>query len=123
MWEHVFVTSEGPAYARFRRALGRGDLFAASTHAKELAHVGLAEAFELALLILEKEPVRYEPAALRLHARLVMEANLGLADASTALALLAGLRGKRSRESAHALADLIGGDRKLLPVADVLVRW
>ena len=43
-----------------RRALDRGDLFAASTHAKERQHVGLAEAFELALLILDREPARYE---------------------------------------------------------------
>jgi len=107
----------------FRRALDRGDLLQASTHAKDLKHVGLAEAFELALLILEKEPTRYERAALRVHARLVSEANLGLRDATTALALLAGLAGNRARESAYALADLLGCERKLVPVAEVLVRW
>jgi len=63
--------------------------------AKELKHVGLAEGFELALLILEQDPARYERAALRLHARLVSEANLGLRDAATALALLGGLAGER----------------------------
>src|SRR5215216_2493436 len=47
-------------------------------------------------------------------ARLVREANLGLIDAATALALLAGLAGGRARESAHALADLVGADRKLV---------
>jgi len=52
-----------------------------------------------------------------------VEANLGLRDATTALALLAGLTGDRPRESAHALADLMGSDRKLLPVAEVLTRW
>jgi len=54
------VKTDGSAYARFSRALDRGDLFAASNRARELQHVGLAEAFELALLILEREPTRYD---------------------------------------------------------------
>jgi len=107
------VTSEESPYARFRRALDRGDLFAASNHANELAHVGLAEAFELALLILEKK-LRYDRAAFQLHAPLATE---------RASALLAALSGKRVRESAHVLADLIGADRNLLPVSKVLTRW
>lgn len=48
--EHAFVTSEGSAYARFRRALDARDAFGASAAALELPHVGLADALELTLI-------------------------------------------------------------------------
>jgi hypothetical protein len=57
------------AFGRFRRALDNGNLLAARSNAAELKHVGLAEALELALLILAKEPTRFRAAALRWHAR------------------------------------------------------
>jgi hypothetical protein len=46
------VTSEGSAYARFRRALDARDAFGASAAALELPHVGLADALELTLIYL-----------------------------------------------------------------------
>ena len=73
--------------------------------------------------MVDRAPARYERAALRLRGRLVEEAGLSLEDAIAALALLAALSNKRAREWAHALADLVGADRKLLPVAEVLSRW
>ena len=63
------MTSSGSAYGRFRRALDNDNLLAARAAASELTHVGLAEALELTLLILAKEPTRFRAAALRWHAR------------------------------------------------------
>jgi hypothetical protein len=76
--EHAFVNSQGSAYARFRRALDARNPRWASTAALELEHVGLAEAVELTLIYLDKEPARYERAALRLHARMTADVRLGL---------------------------------------------
>jgi hypothetical protein len=56
------------AYARFRRALDNDNLLAARAAATDLKHVGLAEALELTLLILAKEPPRFRAVALRWHA-------------------------------------------------------
>ena len=70
MCEHVFaMTSSGGSYSRFRRSLDNGNLLAARAAATDLNHVGLAEALELTLLILAKEPTRFRAAALRWHAR------------------------------------------------------
>jgi hypothetical protein len=121
--EHLFVTSEGSAYARFRRALDARDPFGASAAALELHHVGLADPLELTLIYLDCEPARYDRAAVRLHARLCRDAHLSLDDSLAALGLLAGLRGSRARDAAHALASLVGTNRTLLPVAEVLGRW
>ena len=63
------MTSEGHAYARFRRALDSGKAAAALSVASELEHVGLADALELCLLVREKEPKRFDRAALRSHGR------------------------------------------------------
>ena len=42
MCEHAFVTVQGAAYMRFRRALGRGNVTEALSGASELQFVGLA---------------------------------------------------------------------------------
>lgn len=117
------MTSEGSAYARFRRALDARDAFGASAAALELDHVGLADALELTLIFLDEEPARYERAAVRWHARLCKDAHLSLDDAVAVLGLLAALRGRRAQEAARALADLIGINRTFLPAAEVLGRW
>lgn len=117
------MTSEGSAYARFRRALDARDALGASAAVLELAHVGLADALELTLIFLDKHPVRYDRAAVRWHARLCSEAQLTLDEAAASLGLLAALRGQRAHAAARSLADLIGYSRNLLPVAEVLVRW
>jgi hypothetical protein len=67
--EHPFVTSQGHAYGRFRRALDRGNVTEALSAASELRHVGLSEALELCLLVRDKAPQRYARAALRWRAR------------------------------------------------------
>lgn len=117
------MSSQGSAYARFRRALDARDAFGASAAALELEHVGLADALELTLVYLDLEPARFDRAAVRFHARLCSDAGLGLDDSLAALALLAGLRGRRPLEAGHALSELLGTSRGLLPVAEVLKRW
>jgi hypothetical protein len=68
---------------------------------------GLAEAVELTLIYLDKEPARYERASLRLHARLCNEVRWGFEESLAALGLLAALRGPRVEEAAHTLASLL----------------
>ncbi len=60
--EHLFVTSQGSAYMRFRGALDRGNVTEALSAAGEVHFVGLAEALELTLLLADGEDARYERA-------------------------------------------------------------
>ena len=72
---------------------------------------------------MDKEPARYQRAALRLHARLNKEVRWGFEESLAALALLAALRGRQAQEAAHALASLLPVNQRFLPVSKVLVRW
>jgi hypothetical protein len=121
--EHLFVTSQGSAYAGFRRALDGGNATIALTAAADLPHVGLPDAMELLLILLESEPSRFERAALRWHGRYCREVTeLDLAEAQAVLACLAGLRGNRPEPAAHALADLVHR-RDLARASEVLNTW
>ena len=97
-------------------------LLAARAGAIELKHVGLAEALELTLLILGKEPTRFRAAALRWHARYCGDNRVSIEEATAVLGLLAMLEGRRAKPAAQALAGLLDS-RTLLPAAEVLVRW
>jgi hypothetical protein len=66
------MTSQGHPYARFRRALATGNARVAEAAARDLQHVGLADALELVLLYRD-DPARYERAAARWIARLIAE--------------------------------------------------
>jgi hypothetical protein len=116
------MTSSGSAYGRFRQALDNNNLLAAKAAAIELNHVGLAEALELTLLILAKEPTRFRAAALRWHARYCGDNKVSIEEATAVLGLLAMLEGRRAKPAAQALAGLLDS-RTLLPAAEVLVRW
>ena len=74
------------------RALPPGDrqwqLPGARAAASELKHVGLAEALELTLLILAKEPMRFRAAALRWHARYCGDNKVSIEEATAMLGLL-----------------------------------
>src|SRR3954469_11045470 len=70
--EHVFVTSQGHPYTRFRRALATGNSRIAEAAARDLEHVALADALALCLLYRD-DPERYERAAARWIARLIAE--------------------------------------------------
>jgi hypothetical protein len=120
--EHLFVTSQGSAYMRFRRALDRGNVTEALSAAAELQFVGLAEALELTLLLADGEDARYERAAVRWHVRFVYESkNIGIRESQAVLALLAAI--PANRLAAAALAELFSRRRSLERCAEALVRW
>ena len=83
------MTAEGQPVTRFRRAIEHHNLFEAKSAARELGRLDLSEALGLLELIAEREPHRYERAALRWHGRLELERpGLTLAQAQLAVAAL-----------------------------------
>jgi hypothetical protein len=121
--EHLFVTSQGSPYGRFRRALDKGNALAALSAAAELRSVGLTDALELCLLLCEREPRRYERAALRWHGRYCRELDgVTLDEGQAVLGLLGALRGPRRADAACALAELVAR-REMLPASEALIRW
>jgi hypothetical protein len=116
------VTSQGSAYHRFRRALDRANVTEALSAAAELGFVGLAEALELTLLLADKEPEKYDRAAVRWHVRFVYDSkNVDLRESLAVLALLAAI--PANRLAAEALAELLSRRYGIERAADVLVRW
>ncbi len=67
------VTSQGSAYARFRRALKTRNMAIIRSAAGELPHVDLGDALAVCLTIHGAEPQRFERAALRWLARFCVE--------------------------------------------------
>jgi len=110
------------AYARFRRALDRGNVTEALSAARELQFVGLAEALALTLLLADGEDARYERAALRWHARFAYETkNVDIRESLAVLALLTAI--PANRLAAAALAELFSRRRSLERCAEALVAW
>jgi hypothetical protein len=116
------VTSQGSAYARFRRSLDNRSVTNALACAAELKPLGLTDSLELLLLIREKSPERFGRAALRWHGRYCREVNVELEEAQAILATLAALAGERKRNAAFALAELLSR-RGLERPCEVLVAW
>jgi hypothetical protein len=104
--EHVFVTAQGSALTRYRRALERRHIFGAEIAAKEMAYLSLRDALGLlALYAAEKSP-KYERAAARSLGRLALEADdLQLTDLQVAAAALLALH-RRPDSALHVLTDL-----------------
>jgi hypothetical protein len=116
------VTSQGSAYHRFRRALDRRNVTEALSAASELEVVGLAEALELTLLLADRDPGKYERAALRWHARFVREVpKVGMRESQAIPSLLAIV--PVSHMAAAALAELLSRRQGLERAAEALVRW
>jgi hypothetical protein len=91
--------------------------------AADLPHVGLADALEVVLFLLDSEPSSFERSALRWHGRYCHEVkDVDLVEAQAVLACLAGLRGTRPAPAAHALADLVHR-RDLAQASEALNRW
>jgi hypothetical protein len=83
----VLVTSQGSLH--FQKAIARGDLLAANAIAHELGGLAPPDALELVGLIARRAPHKLEPAALRWHGRLELEAKrLTLSESQFALAAL-----------------------------------
>jgi hypothetical protein len=120
--EHPFVTSQGSAYGRLRRALDTGNVTIALAAAADLDYVSLPDALELVLLLVD-EPRRFRRAALRWHARYCADvADVGFEEAQAVLACLAGLAGRRPKAAAAAFASLVHR-RGLERASEALIRW
>jgi hypothetical protein len=72
--EHVFVTSEGSPYGRFRRALATGNETLVIAAARELPRISLDDALRVCLVLRDGEPDRFERAAVRWLGRFALEA-------------------------------------------------
>jgi hypothetical protein len=83
----MFVTSQGHAYSRFRRALLTKNVTLINAAAAELQHVRLDDALRVLVVLAEKHDPRYDRAAARFAARVTSERQLDLADARYVLAL------------------------------------
>ena len=117
-----YVTSQGSAYARFRRALDSGNPHLVRAAAVELEHVQLEDALAVCLVFLDREPEAFASAATRWHARFVLEHRTSPGDADLARAALHAMDGGDRATAARALAALC--DTYRLPrAAAVLQRW
>jgi hypothetical protein len=107
---------------RFRRALDHGNVTEALSAASEVGFVGLAEALELTLLLADREPEKYDRAAVRWHVRFVQDSkNVELRESLAVLALLSAI--PTNRWAALALAELLSRRRGLERPCETLVAW
>lgn len=98
--EHAFgLTSKGSIAGQLQRALAKRDVLAVRSLAGELASVPLPIAAEITVLLLEKEPESYAPAARRLLARLADERPLPLRQLADLARMLAELEADPAPES------------------------
>jgi hypothetical protein len=70
----MFVTSDGSAYTRFRRALEAGNELLVIAAARELPHISLDDALRICLVFRNGDRQRYERAAVRWLGRFALEA-------------------------------------------------
>jgi len=68
------MTSDGNAYARFRRALQTGNEALVLAAARELPQIALDDALQICLVLRGGDPDRYERAAVRWLGRFALEA-------------------------------------------------
>jgi hypothetical protein len=105
--EHVFVTFQGSAYARFRRALASRNPTLAWAAASEVERIDLADALALCLVV-AGDSARYGRAAARWHARYCAELpGVTMAESQLVLAALQALpQGLGTGAAVEALARL-----------------
>ena len=70
----MFVTADGSAYSRFRRALQTGNANLVIAAALELPQIALDDALRICLVFRDGDPERYERAAVRWLGRFALEA-------------------------------------------------
>jgi hypothetical protein len=106
--EHPFVASEiATLSADFQRAVRQGNVMRAEAAAKQLGQIPLEYALRLLFLYAEKEPIKYERAALRWLGRYVTEGKaVTLLKSQLALAALAELRAGEREAAAKMLTEL-----------------
>jgi hypothetical protein len=105
--EHMFDALEGLDVGQLQRAIAAGDLLAVRSLAGELPEVPLPTAAEITLLLLEREPEVYAPAARRLIARLAMERVVALRRLVDVAVILAELEGDPAMSGRQRLLRLI----------------
>ena len=104
------MTSQGSAYARFRRALATKNLTVIRAAAAELPQVRLDDALEVCVLLRDREPQRYEAAAVRWIARFCVErADVSLEDVDHATHAFALMRHGRPEDGLAVLQALCAG--------------
>jgi predicted transport protein len=97
------MTSDGSSYARFRRALLTKNLTLIRAAAAELPQVRLEDALQVCVLLRDREPERYEAAAVRWIGRFCVEKqDVSLEDVDHARSAFSLMR----REPERALAVL-----------------
>ncbi len=82
------MTSQGSAYARFRRALLTKNMAIIDAAARELPQISLEDALRILVVMAKRRDARYERAASRWVAKVVAERRLGLDDSRRLLALV-----------------------------------
>ncbi len=80
------MTSDGSAYARFKRALEIGNELLVLAAARELPRIALDDALRICLVLRDADPARYERAAVRWLGRFALEAQRVTIDALRAAA-------------------------------------
>jgi hypothetical protein len=105
------MTSQGTAYARFARALHRGNVFQAELAAREIGRLSLAEALSLCELLAARDPQRFERAARRWLQRFIDERSPSLPEIALAAAALSDMRHGRRGAGADALRALLRSAR------------
>ncbi|HEV3127765.1 MAG TPA: hypothetical protein VGY32_02210 [Solirubrobacteraceae bacterium] len=75
------MTSDGSAYARFRRALDTDNQAVVLAAARELPQIALDDALRICLVLRDGDPERYERAAVRWLGRFALEARHVTIDA------------------------------------------
>lgn len=86
------MTSQGTAHGRFTRCVTNGNLRGGEMAARELGRLSLDDALSLCVLIADRDPSRFERAALRWLDPLLSERSPSLEDVGLAVAALDGLR-------------------------------
>jgi len=101
------VTSQGSPHGRFQRAIEHRQVLGAELAARELGSLSLADALRLLFLYAEKDPIKYERAALRWLGRYATEGKaVSLLKAQLALSALAELRAGEREAAAKLLTEL-----------------
>lgn len=102
----MFVTVQGNALTRYRRAVERRHIFGAEIAAKEMAYVSLRDALGLLALYAAEDSPKFGRAATRWLGRLALEsADLSLDDVQLAAAALLALP-RRPDSSLRTLTEL-----------------
>jgi hypothetical protein len=103
----VRVTSKGSITGQLQRALAKRDVLAVRSLAGELPSVPLPLAAEITVLLFEKEPESYAPAARRLLARLAEERAMPLRQLVDVAAILAELEADPAMGAGKKLMTLV----------------